>query len=50
MVVGVFETGIPRLCDGKYLSRGTHKTLSQKGNVAPTTDHAGNIFPFTGFK
>src|SRR2546427_10775252 len=27
----------PRLWDGKYLSRDTHTTLSQKGNVA----HAG---------
>src|SRR5205823_1958421 len=34
IVVGVFGTGTPRLWDGKYLSRGTLTTLSQKGNVA----------------
>jgi len=34
MVLGSFGTGMPRLCDGKYLARGTFTTRSQKGNVA----------------
>jgi hypothetical protein len=34
MVVGSFGTGIPLLCDARYFARGTHKTLSQKGNIA----------------
>ena len=34
IVLGSFGTGIPRLCDGKYLDRDTLIVRSQKGNIA----------------
>jgi len=36
---------MPRLCDGKYLARGTFTTRSQKGNVAHAAQAVSNIKP-----